>query len=112
METTISNALQQTISEKHNNGPLSVRFRPSERQKTEIQRSNIGRTPLTISSLQLFTQGLQISLGKSTLQTGESTKLKITAQRDELRKARTKPRILMITNDPDQSKVVITINAK
>ena len=60
----------------------------------------------------MFTEGLQISLGKSTLQPGESTKLKITARREELLKARTKPRILMITNDPDKSKVVITINAK
>ena len=76
------------------------------------QISNIGRTPLSISSLQMFTDGLEISLGKSTLQAGESTKLKITAHRDNLLKARTKPRILMITNDPDKSKVVITINAK
>jgi hypothetical protein len=38
--------------------------------------------------------------------------LKITAQRNQLLKARTKPRILMITNAPDKSKVVITINAK
>jgi hypothetical protein len=91
---------------------VDIVFDGKSKKKTEIQISNIGRTPLTISSLQMFTQGLQISLGKSTLQTGESTKLKITAQRDELRKARTKPRILMITNDPDQSKVVITINAK
>lgn len=91
---------------------VDIVFDGKSKKKTEIQISNIGRTPLSISSLQMFTQGLQISLGKSTLQTGESTKLKITAQRDELRKARTKPRILMITNDPDQSKVVITINAK
>jgi hypothetical protein len=60
----------------------------------------------------MFTDGLEISLGKSTLRAGESTRLKITAQRDRLLKARTKPRILMITNDPDKSKVVITINAK
>lgn len=91
---------------------VDIVFDGKSKKKTEIQISNIGRTPLSISSLQMFTQGLQISLGKSTLQTGESTKLKITAQRDELIKARTKPRVLMITNDPDQSKVVITINAK
>lgn len=91
---------------------VDIVFDGKSKRKAEIQISNTGRTPLTISSLQMFTAGLQISLGKSTLQTGESTKLKITAQRDELRKVRTKPRILMITNDPDKSKVVITINAK
>jgi hypothetical protein len=67
---------------------------------------------LDISSLQLFTGGLQVSLGKSHLKPGETTQLKITALRDDLKKVRTRPRILMITNDPDQSKVTITINAK
>lgn len=91
---------------------VNITFDGKSKRKDEIQISNIGRTPLTISSLQMFTDGLEISLGKSTLQAGESTKLKITAQRDELMKARTKPRILMITNDPDKSKVVININVK
>ena len=90
---------------------VDITFDGKSKKKDEIQISNIGRTPLTISSLQMFTEGLQISLGKSTLQTGESTKLKITAYRDELKNVRTKPRILMITNDPDHSKVIITINA-
>ena len=91
---------------------VNIVFDGKSKRKEEIQISNIGRTPLNISSLQMFTDGLEISLGKSTLQAGESTKLKIMAQRDRLLKARTKPRILMITNDPDKSKVVITINAK
>ncbi len=91
---------------------VNIAFDGKSKRKAEIQISNLGRTPLTISSLQMFTDGLEISLGKSTLQAGESTKLKITAKRDELMKARTKPRILMITNDPDKSKVVITINAR
>lgn len=91
---------------------VDIAFNGKPKKKDEIQISNTGRTLLTISSLQMFTEGLQISLGKSTLQPGESTKLKITAQREELMKARTKPRILMITNDPDHSKVVITINVK
>lgn len=91
---------------------VNIVFDGKTKRKAEIQISNLGRTPLKISSLQMFTSGLEISLGKRTLQAGESTKLKITAERDELKKARTKPRILMITNDPDKSKVIITINAK
>ena len=91
---------------------VDIVFEGKAKRKDEIQISNTGRTPLTISSLQMFTQGLQISLGKSTLQAGESTKLKITAKRDELRGVRTKPRILMITNDPDHSKVIIPISFK
>ena len=91
---------------------VDIAFDGKSKRKEEIQISNIGRTPLTISALQMFTDGLEISLGKKTLQAGESTKLKITAMRDQLLKARTKPRILMITNDPDKSKVIITLNAR
>ena len=91
---------------------VDIVFDGKSKRKEEIQISNIGRTPLIISALQMFTDGLEISLGKRTLQAGESTKLKITAMRDQLLKARTKPRILMITNDPDKSKVVITLNTR
>ena len=67
---------------------------------------------LTITSLQMFTGGLKISLGKRELKPGESTKLKLTAVRDELLKVRTRPRILMIVNDPQKPKVTITINVQ
>ena len=77
-----------------------------------IDLTNTGQTELTIRSLQMFTGGLKISLGKRSLQPGETTRLKITAQRDELRKVRTQPRILMITNDPGKPKVVININVQ
>lgn len=84
----------------------------SKKKKDVIEIVNKGRTELTISSLQLFTGGLQVSLGKSKLDPGEKTTLKITAIRDELKKVRTRPRILMITNDPNHPKVTININAK
>ena len=60
----------------------------------------------------MFTAGLKVTLGKRELKPGESTKLKITALRDELEKQRSKPRVLMITNDPDKAKVVIKINVR
>lgn len=77
--------------------------------KDEITITNNGRSDLEISKLQLFTLGLQVQLGKSRLAPGESTKLKVTAVAKDLKKARTRPRILMITNDPDNQKVIITI---
>ena len=89
-----------------------ILFEGKSKKKDIIEITNKGRTELDISSLQLFTGGLQVSLGKSKLQPGEKTTLKITALRDDLKKVRTRPRILMITNDPDHPKVTITINAK
>jgi hypothetical protein len=67
---------------------------------------------LDISSLQLFTRGLKVTLGKRRLAPGETTRLKITAYAGELKKVRTRPRVLMVTNDPRRPKVVITINSK
>ena len=85
----------------------------AEKKKSDvIELANVGRSELEISSLQLFTGGLTVSLGKKRLSPGERTKLKFTAVRDELKKVRTRPRILMITNDPSKPKVTITINAK
>lgn len=77
--------------------------------KDDITITNNGHSDLEISKLQLFTTGLQIQLGKSRLAPGESTKLKVTAIAKDLKKARTRPRILMITNDPDNQKVLISI---
>ena len=81
-------------------------------KKATVTITNEGRQSLTISSLQLFTSGLQVTLNKQKLQPGEQAKLKVKADRDALLKARSKPRILMITNDPNHTKVVIPINVK
>jgi malate/lactate dehydrogenase len=70
---------------------------------------NEGKAVLEISKVQLFTAGLQVQLGKQRLEPGESTRLKVTAIGKELKKVRTRPRILMITNDPNNQKVVINI---
>lgn len=73
---------------------------------------NDGKSELKIKSLQMFTVGLQVSLNKQTLQPGESAKLKVTAEKKLLKTARSKPRVLMITNDPDQPKTTIKIVAE
>lgn len=87
-------------------------FEGKGRKKGEIKITNNGRTALKIRSLQMFTGGLRVTLGKRELDPGESTTLKVTAYRDELLKAHSRPRILMITNDPDRAKVVVKIKTK
>lgn len=77
--------------------------------KGEIVVRNDGKTDLTINNLQMFTGGIQLSLGKTLLAPGESTKLKITVDPRQLKTARSRPRVLMITNDPSQPKVVIRV---
>jgi hypothetical protein len=89
---------------------VNLDFKGKAKAKDVIDITNTGQSALEISSLQMFTGGLVISLGKKHLNPGETTKLKITAERAELMKSRTRPRILMIVNDPQKPKVVITIN--
>ena len=91
---------------------VNIVFDGKKKRSDVITITNAGRSELDISSLQLFTTGLTVSLGKSHLRPGEQTKLKITALREELQKVRVRPRILMITNDPTKPKVTITIHAK
>ena len=87
-------------------------FQGAAKKRGFILLTNKGNSPLTIHSLQMFTTGLEVSLNKTELQPGESTRLKITAEAEGLKKAQQKPRILMITNDPDNAKVVINVNVK
>ena len=91
---------------------VTIDFEGKAKKTAVIDIINQGPSELVISSLQMFTPGLRISLAKSRLKAGESTKLKITAIRSDLQKVRTRPRILMISNDPNKAKVVININIK
>ena len=91
---------------------LDFNFEGRSKMKGEIVLTNSGQSTLEISSLQMFTPGLKVTLSKRQLKPGETTKLKITGIAKDLKRARTKPRVLMITNDPDKAKVVITVNVK
>ncbi len=88
---------------------LNLDFGKRSKTSGEIILTNTGLSRLDITSLQMFTRGLKVTLGKSRLMPGESTRMKVTAVAAELKKARAVPRVLMITNDPKQSKVIITI---
>ena len=82
----------------------------SHHKKETITISNNGRSPLVISSLQMFTGGMKVKLDKREIQPGETAKLTIIVNRNQIMQSRTKPRVLLITNDPKRSKVVININ--
>jgi len=77
-----------------------------------ITITNKGKSRLDINSLQMFTMGLKVRLSKTKLAPGQTAKLKITADRKQLKAARSQPRVLMITNDPENAKVTITVNVK
>ena len=87
-------------------------FAGKSKKTADLTLQNLGKTTLKISSMQMFTRGLKITLDKSTLEPGEMARMKVVGYASDLKKVRTKPRILMITNDPDHAKVVINIKVK
>lgn len=103
----VENAPQMVLSDT----TLVLDFKGKAKKSGEIVVANSGKSQLDITSLQMFTRGLKVTLGKTRLAPNETTKLKITGVAEDLRKARSAPRVLMITNDPQQAKVVITVNS-
>lgn len=75
----------------------------------DIIVTNAGNSPLVISKLQVFNSAIGVTLKKSVLNPGESTKMRITIHKNNPGKKKHQMRILMITNDPSQPKVVINV---
>lgn len=80
------------------------------KQKQEILITNMGRSDLHINNLQMFTAGVSLSLNKQVISPNEIAKLKVEIDSDELKNTHGEPKILMITDDPKNPKVVININ--
>ena len=88
-------------------------FGNRKKLKGEVLITNKGKSKLEIRSMQMFTMGLQVQLKKSKIEPGETVKMKVTVVKPDLKKSRAKnPRILRITNDPDNAKVVVKIHVK
>lgn len=82
-----------------------------KRLKREVVITNKGKSTLSISALQVYNPGITVSLSKRDLEPGQSGKLKITLNANtHFFKGRR--RVLMITNDPAHSKVIIDITVK
>lgn len=91
---------------------VSLPVADGKKKSATIEMQNIGKSVLEIQNLQMFTEGIQLKLNKRELKPGESAKLKITVVPKEMKRLRTNPRVLMITNDPDNPKVILRINTK
>ena len=71
---------------------------------------NTGQSPLIVSSVQVYGKSLGISLSNRTIQPGKTAKLKITAYQQYVAQAKSMPRVLLITNDPQRPKHTIKVN--
>ena len=87
-------------------------FAGKSKKKGTVLIKNVGKSTLDIRSMQLFTPGMKVSLNKTKIPAGGTAKMTITVSQDDLKKARSKPRVLMITNDPEYQKAIIRVDVK
>lgn len=74
--------------------------------------TNQGKSQLEIGSLQVSNPAISVSLKKRFIEPGASTTMKVTFHPHGLKKQKTSSRLLLITNDPNNPKVVIKLNVK
>lgn len=101
-----------SVSLSETNIDLSALLAKKGKVKHDIQLTNTGRSALQISKLQVFNPALGVGLKKSVLKPGETTRLRVTVDKENIAKKKRHLRILMITNDPVHPKVEINIKAK
>ena len=88
-------------------GPLGKK----KKVKGELMLKNAGKTPLVIKALQVYNPGISVSLSKRRLNPNESEKLKITVNANNTY-FKGRRRVLLITNDPQNPKMVIDVFIK
>ena len=107
------------ISQQERLNPPAIHLSAKELQMGELKSDekkahtiivkNVGKSNLEILDLQVFNSALGVQLKKRVLKPGASTKLKITAFGQNLKKVKGTPRVLMITNDPNNPKIIIKV---
>jgi hypothetical protein len=89
-----------------------VDLKPNQKKSQTIVISNTGRSDLNIQDMQVFSMALAVKLKKRVLKPGESTKMKITVLAQNLHRVKGTPRVLMITDDPNQPMITIRVKAR
>ena len=83
---------------------------PKAKLTQAITITNTGHDVLNFRTVQVFNQAISVSLGNRSLQPGKSTQLKVSVNKKYLKKAKNRPRVLLITNDPKNAKQTINVN--
>ncbi|WP_300724458.1 DUF1573 domain-containing protein [uncultured Bacteroides sp.] len=94
----VSNKNLEFLNLKHN-----------QKKSQEVIITNTGKSDLQIKDMQVFNIALAVNLDKTVLKPGESAKMKITVLAKNLARVKGTPRVLMITNDPNNPAVTIRV---
>jgi hypothetical protein len=84
----------------------------AKKMKAEVLVTNEGEAPLTIHNLQLFNHAVSVSLSDRVILPGKSAKMKITVKKNLLARFKSRPRILLVSDDADEPVKIINITVK
>ncbi len=75
-----------------------------------VQVTNTGDSELNITALQVMNRAVSVSLGNRVIPPHGSTKLKINVDLKQLEQTKNWPRVLIISNDPHNAKIILSLN--
>lgn len=76
----------------------------------KVRITNRGSVPLSLSKVQAFNQAVSVALDRTEIPSGQTVEMKITVDRRFLEMSKARPRVLIISNDPQHSMEVINVN--
>lgn len=89
---------------------LTFELDGDKKQTERVTITNNGQNDLNIRTVQVFNQALSVSLDNRKVAPGKSTTMKVTLNPKYLKKAKNRPRVLLITDDPEHPKQIINVN--
>lgn len=84
----------------------------SKKLRAVARVTNEGSAPLTIHALQVFNHGVEVSLSDRTIAPGKSAKLKVKVKKNLLERFKSRPRILLVSDDAKAPVKIINIVVK
>lgn len=83
--------------------------RNARKMKAVVMVSNSGTAPLRIHNLQVFNHAVEVSLSDRVVAPGKSVRLKISLRKDLLGRFKSRPRVLIVSDDVDNPIKIINI---
>lgn len=88
---------------------LSLGGAMDKKKNFTVVIENMGNDNLVIENAQMFTPGMRMQLNTMTIAPGAQAKMKITCDVKVIRQQHTRPRVLLVTNDPDNPKIILEV---
>ncbi len=106
---------EELLNDGAKNGAMTIAIPQSGRKKKlskTLNVTNIGESDLTVQTVQVFNSAIGVRLSDRVIPAHGTAKLKITVDTRLLARAKAQPRILIISNDPRNAKVLLNVKVE